>query len=153
MQAALQQSNQLIDELLVADVIVIGFPMYNFAVPSALKAYIDNVVRIGRTFDFDPAQDNPYIPLLSPDTHLVTLTARGGSGFDAGGAYAHMNFAEPHLQTVFGFLGIQHFHQVAIEYQESGGEVLQQSIAVATAQTLELVAGLSAQLKQVPAIV
>ncbi len=149
MQAVLQQSDQLIDEVLAADIIVIGFPMYNFGVPSAFKAYIDNVVRIGRTFDFDPAQDNPYIPLLSADAHLVTLTARGGSGFDAGGDYAHMNFAEPHIQTVFGFLGIQHFHQVAIEYQETGGEALQQSIARATAQTLALVAAISGQLKPV----
>lgn len=153
MQAVLQHSDQLIDEVLAADVIVIGFPLYNFGVPSALKAYIDNVVRIGRTFDFDPAQDNPYIPLLSPETRLVTLTARGGAGFSAGAEYAHMNFADPHLQTVFGFLGVQHFHQVAIEYQESGGEALQQSIAAATAQTLDLVATLGRQLNPAPAAV
>lgn len=153
-QAVLQYSDQLIDELLMADVIVLGFPMYNFGVPSALKAYIDNVVRIGRTFDFDAALDNPYIPLLSAHTHLVTLSARGGSGFDAGGEYAFMNFAEPHLHTAFGFLGIQQFHQLAIEYQETGGEVLQQSIAKATAHTLDLVVAISQQLKQqAPAVV
>lgn len=153
MQVVLQHSDQLIDELLAADVIVIGFPMYNFGIPSALKAYIDNVVRIGRTFNFDPALDNPYIPLLSPETHLVTLTARGGAGFDAGGLYASMNFAEPHLHTVFGFLGVQQFHQVAIEYQETGGEALQQSIAAATAQTLALATSIGRQLKPVMAVV
>ena len=53
MVTALADSEQLIEELLWADRLLIGLPMYNFSVPSNFKAYLDNVVRVGRTFTFD----------------------------------------------------------------------------------------------------
>src|SRR5262249_6401475 len=61
MADVLGESDQLIDELIAADVIVAGVPMYNFGPPATFKAYIDNVVRIGRTFGFDRARaEAPY---------------------------------------------------------------------------------------------
>ena len=53
MHEALRQSDELVDELMRADVIVAGVPMYNFGPPAQFKAYIDNIVRVGRTFGFD----------------------------------------------------------------------------------------------------
>lgn len=53
MIAALSESEKLIEELLLADRLLLGIPMYNFSVPSTFKAYIDNIVRIDRTFSFD----------------------------------------------------------------------------------------------------
>ena len=53
--AALAMSDMLIDELLVADEVVLVAPTYNFGVPAAMKAWIDQVVRAGRTFQFTPA--------------------------------------------------------------------------------------------------
>lgn len=50
MWEAIEISDQLVDEFLAADLYVIGVPMYNFSIPSSLKAYIDQIVRIGRTF-------------------------------------------------------------------------------------------------------
>ncbi len=65
MHAALRTSDELIDELLAADVWVIGVPMYNFGVPSGFKAYIDQIVRVGRTFAFEPEDaGEPYKPLV-----------------------------------------------------------------------------------------
>jgi FMN-dependent NADH-azoreductase len=54
LQEAIRLSDLLVDEFLAADIYVIGVPMYNFSVPSVFKAYIDQIVRIGRTFAFEP---------------------------------------------------------------------------------------------------
>jgi FMN-dependent NADH-azoreductase len=65
MWEAIRISDQLVDEFLAAELYVIGIPMYNFSVPSTFKAYIDQIVRIGRTFAFVPDNSaNPYKPLL-----------------------------------------------------------------------------------------
>lgn len=53
MTASLEDSEQLIEELLWADRLLLGVPMYNFSVPSTFKVYLDNVVRVNRTFTFD----------------------------------------------------------------------------------------------------
>jgi FMN-dependent NADH-azoreductase len=80
---------------------VMGVPMYNFSIPSALKAYIDQIVRIGRTFAFIPENPaNPYQPLVLGKKMFI-IAARGGSGFGAGGQYEQMNFQTPYLATVF----------------------------------------------------
>lgn len=85
LQAAIRISEQLVDEFLAAEVYVIGVPMYNFSIPSALKAYIDQIVRIGRTFAFAPEDAaNPYKPLVLGKKMFI-ISARGGSGFGAGG--------------------------------------------------------------------
>jgi FMN-dependent NADH-azoreductase len=141
MAGVLAESEVLITELLAADVLVIGAPLYNFGMPAALKAWVDNVVRIGRTFDFDPGQpESPYVPLLR-DRHreAVILSARGGHGFGPGGELAHMNHLEPALRTILGFIGIGTVHAIAVEHQEDGGERLAASLATAEARVVELV--------------
>jgi FMN-dependent NADH-azoreductase len=62
MRQVLRLSELMVDELLQADLIVLGAPMYNFGMPAQLKAYVDQIVRIGRTFSFDPGNEKqPYI--------------------------------------------------------------------------------------------
>ena len=146
MRETLAESDQLVDELLAADVLVIGTPLYNFGMPAALKAWIDQIVRPGRTVDIDDSNPlDPYVPMLADrPRHAVILTARGGIGFDVGGAMAHMNHLEPNLITALGFIGITRVHQIAIEGQEVGGELLAESVA----QGLNKVDALVAQLQR-----
>lgn len=128
MQAALRVSDTLVDELVEADVIVLGAPMYNFGMPAQLKAYIDQVVRVGRTFAFDPSdKQQPYRPLLPPK-QMVVLTASGDAGYEPGGPLAHMNHLEPHLRTVFGFLGVSDPTVIRVGYDEFADERVRRSI-------------------------
>lgn len=65
LQAAIQISDRLVDKFLVADIYVLGVPMYNFSVPSTFKVYIDQIVRIGQTVGFEPSNSgNVYKPLV-----------------------------------------------------------------------------------------
>lgn len=146
MRDTLAESDLLIDELLAADVLVISAPLYNFSMPAALKAWIDQIVRTDRTVAFDASNPlDPYIPLLADrPRHAVILSARGGVGFDAGGAMAHMNHLEPSLITALGFIGITRVYQIAIEGQEVGGDLLAESVA----QALERVDTLVVQLQR-----
>lgn len=150
MREALAESDLLVDELLAADVLVIGTPLYNFGMPAALKAWIDQIVRVERTVAFDASNPlDPYVPLLADrPRHAVILSARGGVGFDAGGAMAHMNHLEPNLVTALGFIGITRVHQIAIEGQEVGGELLAASVAQAQQRVDALVVQLQQSLQE-----
>ncbi len=141
MSAVLAQSDALVDELLAADLIVAGVPMYNFNVPAQFKAYVDNVVRVGRTFGFDRTRaGDPYWPLLTgADKTLVVLSSRGDFGYGKDGRIEHMNHVEPSIRTAFAYMGITDVESVAIEYDEFGGERLQGSIARAEAEVDALV--------------
>ena len=96
-------SDALIAELLAADAILISAPMYNFSIPSSLKAWIDQIVRVNRTFGFDPQKG--LFGLLQPKPVYIA-SAYGAAGYGDGGAYAAMNFHEPYLRGLFGFLGL-----------------------------------------------
>ncbi len=140
MHAVLAESDALVDELLAADLIVAGVPMYNFGMPAQFKAYIDNVVRVGRTFGFDRARPgDPYWPMLAGmGKRLVVLSARGDHGYDPGGRQAHANHVESAVRDVFGYLGVTDFDSVAIEYDEFADERLNASIAAAEAAVDDL---------------
>lgn len=130
--AAIRISDQLVDKFLAADLYVIGVPMYNFGIPSALKAYIDQIVRIGRTFAFAPENAaNPYKPLVLGKKMFI-IAARGGSGFGTGGQYENLNHQTPYLATVFGFMGIKDITFIEVENNESSSQKL---AAIADAQT------------------
>jgi len=100
-KAALAVSDELIAEVEAADEIVIGVAMHNFSIPSALKLWIDQVVRSGRTFSY--ASGGPK-GLLSGKKATI-LSASGGS-YEPGSPAAPMNHADPYLKTVLGFIGI-----------------------------------------------
>ncbi|RQO45143.1 NAD(P)H dehydrogenase [Variovorax sp. KBW07] len=133
MADVLAESDRLVDQLIAADVIVVGLPMYNFSVPAQFKAYIDNIVRVGRTFGFDRARGAvPYWPMLADaGKRLVLLGARGDHGYDAGGRVAHLNHVENSVRSVFGYIGVTDVFEAAVECDEFGGEQLAQSMRLA----------------------
>lgn len=148
MKGVLAQSDDLIDELIAADVIVAGVPMYNFAPPAQFKAYIDNVVRVGRTFGFDRSRDGePYWPLLAgQNKRLVILSARGDYGYEADERIGHMNHVETSVRTAFAYIGITRVATVAVEYDEFADERVRRSIAEAEFEVDELVKRSAAEL-------
>ncbi|MEM8903518.1 MAG: NAD(P)H-dependent oxidoreductase [Actinomycetota bacterium] len=107
-------SDELVDELLDADVVVITAPIYNFGVPASLKAWIDQVSRAGRTFQY--SEDGPKG--LITGTRAVIVTASGGTEVEG-----EADFAVPYLRFVLGFLGITDVHVVAASQQMLRGEV------------------------------
>jgi FMN-dependent NADH-azoreductase len=139
LQEAIRTSDRLIDEFLAADLYVIGVPMYNFNVPSTFKAYIDQIVHVGRTFNFEPEDAaNPYKPLVLRKKMLI-ITARGDSGFGPGERNELMNHQDPHLRTVFGFVGITDITFIHVENDEYGGQTLADSILAARTKITQLV--------------
>lgn len=148
MRDVLAESDALVDELIAADLIVAGVPMYNFAVPAQFKAYIDNIVRVGRTFGFDRTRpDNPYSQLLTGGKRLVMLGSRGDYGYDAGERLAELNHAEGAVRDVFAFMGVADFHSIAVEYDEFGDERLAASVAAAERAVDDLVDRLAKETK------
>ncbi len=95
-----QVSDELVDELLAADVIVIGAPMYNFSVSSTLKAWIDHVARAGRTFQYDA---NGVVGLVT-GKKVYVVTATGGV-YSEGPSQA-FDFLATYLRSVLGFMGM-----------------------------------------------
>jgi FMN-dependent NADH-azoreductase len=141
MAKALAESDRLVDEVLAADVIVLGAPMYNFGPPAQLKAWIDNVVRVGRTFGFDRTREGePYWPMLDAmGKTLVILSSRGDHGYAPGERLAHANHLEAALRTPLGYLGVTDVHEAAIEYDEFADARLAASIVAAEARVDDLV--------------
>jgi FMN-dependent NADH-azoreductase len=98
---ALTLSDTLIAEIEQADEIVIGVAMHNFSIPSTLKLWIDQVVRAGKTFAYGPSG---FAGLLKGKKATV-LTASGGV-YEVGTPAGEMNFVEPYLRMILGFIGI-----------------------------------------------
>ncbi|NWA06512.1 FMN-dependent NADH-azoreductase [Pseudomonas gingeri] len=138
MQADLAFSDELVGELLLNDLLVIATPMHNFSIPSGLKAWLDQIVRVGLTFDF--SLDNgvaQYHPRVQGKKALI-ISSRGGHGMGPGGPLEAMNHAEPLLRTVLGFIGIEEVTVVAVEGEESGGASFQSALADAERRLLDL---------------
>jgi FMN-dependent NADH-azoreductase len=96
--AAMKYSDELIAEVQSADHILIGTPMHNLTVPATLKAYIDQVVRVGATVS--PANEG-----LVTGKRAAIILASGGD-FSAGAPAEHFDHATPYLRAVLGFIGI-----------------------------------------------
>jgi FMN-dependent NADH-azoreductase len=140
MHEQLHESDTLLNELIAANLLVVGVPMYNFGVPALFKAWIDQVVRIERTFLFEPEDSQqPYKPLLT-DKPVYFMVATGDAGYEPGGTYFSVNHIEPYLRTVFPFIGIHNLHFVYVGNDEIGGERLQQSISAAREHLHQVVA-------------
>lgn len=101
MRATLALSDTLIDELEHADYMIFAVPMYNFNVPASFKAYLDQVIRVNRTFYF---RDGASHGTLGGRKALV-ITARGGY-YHQGGMLQH-DYQEPFLRYAFAFIGLQ----------------------------------------------
>ena len=98
---ALKVSDELIAELLASDEILISTPMYNFAVPAVLKAWIDHIVRVGLTFSVGP---DGYKGLIHGKK--ATVIVASGSVYTKGAPAESYNAETPYLRLILGFLGI-----------------------------------------------
>ena len=98
---AMEISNEYVDQLLGADQILITTPMYNLSIPAALKAWIDQIVRVGRTFNKGA---NGFEGLVTGKQ--MTVAVASGSDLRLSGPGGGYNFLEPYLRAVFGFIGI-----------------------------------------------
>ncbi|AUG00925.1 FMN-dependent NADH-azoreductase [Pseudomonas sp. 09C 129] len=128
-EASLQRSNELTDELLAADVLVMAAPMYNFAIPSTLKAWLDHVLRAGVTFKY--TETGPQ-GLLNGKRAYV-LTARGG--IYAGSTADHQ---EPYLRQVMGFIGIHDVEFIHAEGMNLGGDFQEKGLNQANAKLAQV---------------
>lgn len=138
-RAVLAYSDQAIAEIERADVITIATPMYNYGMPAQLKAWIDMVVRVNKTFRFDPTNRTwPLSPVLK-GKHLVLLSASGEFAFEPGGIRESWNHLDPHLRTVAHYLGADGpLRHIRIEFQEFGDERHAASVEAAMAAIPEL---------------
>lgn len=100
-KAVLANSDTLIAELEQADEIVIGVAMHNFSIPSVLKLWIDQIARAGKTFSYGA---NGPEGLLNGKK--ATILIASGGVYEVGTPAGAMNFVEPYLRAVLGFLGI-----------------------------------------------
>lgn len=124
---AVRTGNDMLDEFLAADVVVIGAPMYNFSIPSTLKAWIDRIAVAGRTFRY--TANGPEG--LAGGKRLVIVSSRGGIYSE--GAAAAMDFQEGYLRTVFGFFGVTDIEIVRAEGVNLSPENKQRAINAARA--------------------
>jgi FMN-dependent NADH-azoreductase len=122
LQEAVKISDELIDELFSADLIVLGAPMHNFGITSSLKTYLDQVIRVGRTFAYPSYQG------LVTGKKLVVLTSRGGSGYGPGEPMHALNLQEPTIRNLFGFIGITDITFLHDEKTSQGDTELPNSI-------------------------
>lgn len=99
-------AQQVMEQFLAADVVVIGAPMYNFSIPSTLKAWIDRVAVAGKTFKYTEAGAVG----LAGGKRVIIVSSRGGIYSDS-----PADFQEPYLRAIFGFMGINEVEFVRAE--------------------------------------
>lgn len=119
-------SERLVSQFLAADVVVVGAPMYNFTIPSQLKAWIDRLAQAGRTFKYT---DQGAVGLAGGKT-LIVASSRGGAYGD-NSAFDHQ---ESYLKTVFGFFGVTDVRFVRAEGVAMGEQAKAAALEAAQAQ-------------------
>jgi FMN-dependent NADH-azoreductase len=127
LRAEVERNESTLLEFLEADVIVVGAPMYNFGVPSQLKAWIDRIAIAGRTFRYTAQGPEG----LAGGKRVIVLSGRGG--FYADTALQSADFQESYLRQVFGFLGIRDIAFVRAEGVGYSAEQRAASLAAAHA--------------------
>jgi len=119
-------SEKLVSQFLAADVVVVGAPMYNFSVPTQLKAWIDRIAQAGRTFTYT---DKGPKGLAGGKTVIVAST-RGGV-YSTNPALVGLDHQESYLKTVFGFLGVTDVQFVRAEGVAMGDAAKAQALSAA----------------------
>jgi FMN-dependent NADH-azoreductase len=117
-------ADRLIEELEAADTIVLAVPMYNFSIPSTLKAWIDHVARAGRTFRYTAAGPEG----LLKGKKVFVITGRGGV-YTGDSPAKVFDFQEPYLRSVLGFLGLTDVSFVHVEGLKVSPEAAEQGVA------------------------
>jgi FMN-dependent NADH-azoreductase len=117
-------ADRLIEELEAADTIVLAVPMYNFSIPSTLKAWIDHVARAGRTFRYSAQGPEG----LLRDKKVFIVTGRGGI-YTGDSPAKVLDFQEPYLRGVLGFLGLTDVSFIHVEGLKASPEAAEQGVA------------------------
>jgi len=125
-QLASLAQDPVLDEFLGADTIVIGAPMYNFAIPSQLKAWIDRILVAGKTFRYTEKGAEG----LARGKTVIVASSRGGF-YASDAAQAAMDFQENYLRAVFRFIGIEDFRIVRAEGIAIGPQQRQAAMSAA----------------------
>ena len=139
-------SEALVSQFLAADVVVVGAPLYNFTIPTQLKAWIDRIAQSGRTFKYT---DKGPVGLAGNKTVIVALS-RGGmySTSDAGRSMEHQ---ETYLQTVMGFMGVTDVRFVRAEGLGMGDAAKAQALQTADTEIRALTTSAANQASAVQA--
>jgi FMN-dependent NADH-azoreductase len=131
--AALRLSDVLIDELAAADIVVLAVPMHNFGPPSSLKAWIDHVVRVGRTVSYSE-RNGPEGALKGK--RVILVLASGGVYSD--GPARPLDFQEPYLRAILGFIGLTDIEVVRVEGVAMSAIGPEKAVASAMARSTDL---------------
>ncbi|MEZ2141934.1 FMN-dependent NADH-azoreductase [Bradyrhizobium sp. DN5] len=120
----LAASAAALDEFLAADTVVIGAPMYNFTIPSQLKAWIDRILVAGKTFKYGAAGPEG----LAGGKRVIVAISRGGY-YGAGSPAAALEHLESYLRGVFGFMGIHNAEFIIADGIQVGPDHREKSLA------------------------
>jgi FMN-dependent NADH-azoreductase len=135
MKDVIALSQELVDEFLSAARCVFSVPMYNFSVPSNFKAYIDQIVRVGRTFTV--VRDGEWKGLVE-GKKVLFITTRGGD-YSANSPIAEWDCQEPFLRTAFKFIGVTDIQFIHANGLDAGEEAKQRGLSTAQAEIQKLV--------------
>ena len=134
MSRTLKLSNDLVDEFLASDICIFGVPMYNFSIPSGFKAYIDYIVRVGRTFAIE---DGAFKGLVK-NKKIVFITARGDR-YSKGSTHEGWDAQEPSLRYAFQFIGVTDIKFVHAEGLDLGSQSRQEGLLTARVEIQQLI--------------
>lgn len=129
-------SDQLIEELQGADTLLLAVPIYNFSVPAALKCWIDQVTRIGRTF----AYEDGAFRGLAQTRNAIVICAYGAEGYLEGGPFETANFLEPYLRFLLTFLGIKDVQFVSLQATTADDATVSHNLSQAEAELVNTAA-------------
>ena len=124
LQADIAAGQTVLSEFLAADIVVLGAPMYNFTIPSQLKAWIDRILVSGKTFKYS-AQG---VEGLAGNKRVVVAISRGGF-YGAGTPMAALEHLETYLRSVFGFIGVKNLEFISADGIQVGQEHREKAVA------------------------
>jgi FMN-dependent NADH-azoreductase len=133
LQHDLATGQAVMDEFLAADIVVLGAPMYNFTIPSQLKAWIDRIVVAGKTFRYG-AQGAEG---LAGNKRVIIAVSRGGF-YGADSPAAAGEYVETYLRWVFGFIGVRNLEFISAEGVQVGPEHREKALAGALQAATDL---------------
>jgi len=124
LQRDLAAGQAVMDEFLAADIVVLGAPMYNFTIPSQLKAWIDRIVVAGKTFKYG----EQGVEGLPGNKRVIIAVSRGGY-YGAGSPAAAGEYVETYLRWVFGFIGVTNLEFISADGVQVGPEHREKALA------------------------
>jgi FMN-dependent NADH-azoreductase len=124
LQQDIATGQAVLDEFLAADIVVLGAPMYNFTIPSQLKAWIDRVVVAGKTFKYGAQGPQG----LAGNKRIIVAISRGGY-YGPGTPAAALEHLETYLRGVFGFIGVAKLEFISADGIQVGPEHREKALA------------------------